>query len=118
MRFQQREPLLNLVDTVSFTLKSGTLTLADSDAGNNTAVSFVYMFDVHNALLEKAGFTEVGNTNTTPMTFTPSGNFLKHTEGSEVYNLVFISEKEAFLGMTTNDENGEGRFVARFEAAE
>ena len=118
MRFQQREPLLNLVDTVSFTLKSGTLTLADSDAGNNTAVSFVYMFNVHNALLEAYGFKEVGNTDTTQMTFTPSGNFLKHTEGSEVYNLVFISEKEAFLGMTTNDENGEGRFVARFEAAE
>ena len=115
---EMNDPVLNLIDTVSFTLKSGTLTLADSDAGDNTAVSFVYMFDVHNALLEKAGFTEVGNTNTTPMTFTPSGNFLKHTEGSEVYNLVFISEKEAFLGMTTNDKNGEGKFVARFEAAE
>ena len=113
------DPLLNLVDTVSFTLKSGTLTVADDNSGsNNTAVSFVYMFDVHNALLEAYGFKEVDNTDTTPMTFTPSGNFLKHTEGSEVYNLVFISEKEAFLGMTTNDENGEGKFVARFEAAE
>lgn len=113
------DPLLNLVDTVSFTLKNGTLTVADDNSGsNNTAVSFLYMFDVHNALLEAYGFKEVDNTDTTPMTFTPSGNFLKHTEGSEVYNLVFISEKEAFLGMTTNDENGEGKFVARFEAAE
>ena len=92
--------------------------MADDNSGNNTAVSFLYIFDVHNAHLEKAGFTDVDNTDTTPMTFTPSGNFLKHTEGSEVYNLVFISEKEAFLGMTTNDENGEGKFVARFEAAE
>ena len=113
------DPLLNLVDTVSFTLKNGTLTVADDNSGsNNTVVSFLYMFNVHNALLEAYGFKEVDNTDTTPMTFTPSGNFLKHTEGSEVYNLVFISEKEAFLGMTTNDENGEGRFVARFEAAE
>lgn len=117
---------LKSLDTFSFTLQNGTLNFSgvtlNADGTITAKININTSLLMTNTLLD--AFLELAGIPSEPVTvsdswqvnMTRSGNFLSFTDNDNtVYNLVFISDKEAFLSITNNQaSSGEGKFVFRF----
>ncbi|MBR1418089.1 MAG: hypothetical protein IJ576_03885 [Synergistaceae bacterium] len=116
------------LDTFSFILQDAELKLSNIKFNNAEAVtadsdisiSFVLTNKTLDELLAAAGLANEAVTiyDTVHAGMARSGNFLKFTDEDSIYNIVFISDTDAFLKISSTEDAGVdyGEFAIRLQA--
>ena len=114
--------LLNLIETVSLTLQNANLNFSNitvNDNGTITAtLNFNALFFLTSKILEDWGFSGefAPLSESVQVTVTKSGNFLQFEYDGSIFNISFISDKEVFLSVKSDEQGLDGSFVVRLKA--